>query len=117
MKFSDLVRAQAHLQQQALQKEAGIIGRGIGAAVGLPFRVAGRATGLAVRGAGRAAAAPIKAGARSTMKRHGKLMGGLMLGGAALGTAGVAGSAVGKAREYNRGFDPRIQDASMRRIR
>lgn len=113
MKFSDLARAQAHLQQQALQKEAGIIGRGIGAVVGLPFRAAG----LAARGAGRAAAVPIKAGARSTMKRHGKLMGGLMLGGAALGTAGVAGSAVGKARAYNRGFDPRIQDASMQRIK
>lgn len=113
MKFSDLARAQAHLQQQALQKEAGFIGRGIGAVAGLPLRAAG----LAARGTGRVAAAPLRAGARNTMKRHGKVMGGLMLGGAALGTAGAAGSAVGKAREYNRGFDPRIQNIALQRTR
>lgn len=113
MKFSDLSRAQAHLQQQALQKEASIVGRAVGGALSLPFK----AVGVAAKGAGRVAAAPVKAGARSTMKRHGKLMGGLMVGGAALGTAAAAGSAVGKAKEYNRGFDPRIQNASMQRIR
>ena len=94
MNFADLARARAQLHQKVLHKEAGVIGM--------------MAKGVT---------APLRWGARSAIKRHGKVMGGLMVGGAALGTAAVAGSAVGKSREYNRGFDPRIQNASMQRVR
>lgn len=112
MKFSQLTRAQAQLHGQVLQKEA-FVSKLVGGVIKAPFQVAG----AVAKGAGRVAAVPIKAGARSTIKRHGKIMGGLMLGGAALGTAAVAGSAIGKGREYNRGFDPRVQNASMQRVR
>jgi len=94
MKFSDLARAQSQLRQKALQKEAGVIGTVLRGATALP-----------------------RAMARGAMNRHGKILGGLMVGGAALGTVGAAKSAIGKGRKYNRGFDPRIQDASMQRIR
>jgi hypothetical protein len=113
MKFADIARAQAQLHQRVLRKEAGVVGSVVGGALKLPFRAAG----AVAKGVGRVAAAPVKAGARSTMKQNGKLLGGLMVGGAALGTVGAASHAVGKSKEYNRGFDPRMQNVQMQRTR
>lgn len=113
MNFADIARAQAQLHQRVFQKEAGVVGSLVGGAIKLPFK----AVGAVAKGAGRVATAPIRAGARGTMNRNGKVLGGLMVGGAALGTVGAASHAMGKAREYNRGFDPRLQNAQMHRTR
>ena len=76
-------------------KEAGVIGKVISA----PFR------GLA------------RAGYRASVRDSGKVLGPLMFAGGVLGIAGAAKSAVGKARQFNRGFDPRIQNAAMQRVK
>jgi len=51
---------------------------------------------------------------RGSKRLGGPVLGPMMFGAGALGTVGVAGSALGKSREYSRGFDPRIQELKLR---
>ena len=115
MTFAELTRAQAQLRNQALQKEA-VVGKIIGA----PFKAMGWGLGKALKGTGRAAAAPVRGGLRAGWKnvkaRH-PVAAPLMMGAGLVGIGAAGVSAVGKGRQYNRGFDPRIQDASMQRVR
>ena len=93
MTFSDLTNATAHLRSRVIQKEAGLIS-----------------------GTAKVVAAPLKAGYRASVRGNGKVMAPLMFGGAVLGTGAVAKKAIGQTRTYNRGFDPRIQAASMQQV-
>lgn len=113
MTFAQLAQVQARLHKQVMQKEANLVGK----AIGLPFRAAGYAAKKTVGTTARAVTAVPRAMARSTMIKHGPIKGSLMVGGTAVLGTGAAMSAVGKTRSYNRGFDPRIQDAAAQRVR
>lgn len=89
----------------------------VGKVLGAPLRAMGWGAGKAAKGAGKAALVPFKAMRGAAVRSQGKVVGNLMF---AAGTVGLGAAAVGgvqRARKYNRGFDPRIQNASMQRVR
>ena len=100
MNFRRITEHQRTLRARAtkLAKEAGVVGSTLGLA-------------------GKAIAAPAKAvgGAmyRSSKRLGGPVIGPLMFGAGVLGLGGAAAHGINKAKEYNRGFDPRIQDLKL----
>jgi len=123
MKFGQLTQARSQLRERALQKEAGAAGsvaKGVGWLAGLPFRGAGYVAGKALKGTSKAVTAPAKGalgGAwKNVSKRH-PILAPVMMGAGLVGMGAAAAHGAGKARKYNRGFDPRIQAASSQQIR
>lgn len=99
MNFRDLTQAQAHLRKEALNKEA-LIGKIVGTGL--------KTLGKGALGAGKAANKWAWKGS-GRISGGNKVMQGLTYAGGLTGAALSVPHAIGKARKYQRGFDPRIQ--------
>lgn len=118
MNFKDLQAHRAELRELA-EKRAGVLSLAKGVAK-LPFRAAGAVAKAPFRAAGAAGKAGLRAGHNtlwSASKRVGGPLAPLMYGGAIVGTGAAGSAAISKAKEYQRGFDPRIQQLKARGLK
>jgi hypothetical protein len=95
MRYSVITSSQRRLREGALYKEGGAISKAVGGVVKAPLKMMwGAAQRAAPKG-------PI-----------GKVVAPVIAGAGILGVGAAGASAIGKARQHNRGFDPRIMQAS-----